>query len=213
MTPLKKDSNSTSKNKKISKEDIGIIISLVTLVLVIFQTFVSQPQSDTKLTQIAAYMQQVASNTYTPKPYLSMEAKCYNLNPSYVKKYFNLDNITESYYMEEYTLTSRGAYASKPWVKITLSPNLVHTAITTIPANSKISEKDEQGSNEEILKTISVSWDNSLAPDNEVKILILYNATFTDKLKKNSIALDYGSMEIGTFRNYLNCNGFDIYSE
>jgi len=186
------------------------ILTLLTFIFVAYQTFISGPSAENKL-------QQIALNTYTPKPYLSSEGNCYIMDSQFVKKYFKLDeNISGNYYVDEYILRSGGTYASKPWIRITLPKNIMHLSVASEPPAPFLEkqEKDWQGN---INKIISISWDNlNLAPGNEVKVRILYNdagKTTYENLKSMSRNFNYGYIESGEYYGNLYCGGFEIFQD
>ncbi len=183
---------------------IGVFIGILTLILVGYQTFISQPNTDRTL-------QQIASNTFAPKPIIYGSAQCYLMEPDDIQKYLSL-NYTKSYYGDVFTLHVTGAAsASNPWMKIMIPEGIEYYSITNIPEGTQTINKEilNDGGKQTL---ITVSWNKLFPPESNAYVVILYDREYSDALISKPIYYFSGSTETTGYTIGLNCYSTKLFT-
>ncbi len=179
------------------------ILTIATLLILIYSTFYSQP-STSMVTQ--QKLDQIAINTYSPKPFLTGTASCYIMEPKDINTYFSL-NDSNSYYAEIYSIHNTGVTANNPWIKIVLSKELEYVDIKSIPEGLP-PIKGEIAYDQ---KPVTVSWDTRIPPEGDVRIILLYDKKYSDLLKRTMRTFTFGSEQSSGYYMASLCNNIDIF--
>lgn len=183
---------------------LSFIFSLLSFLVIAYQVFIVEPETQNLL-------ESIDENTYTPKPQLVSKSECYIIEPSDVEKYFGLSNVTRSYYLDQFILSSSVTYANEPWIRVVVPSGLDYVDVTTIPSVSHSVKVEEDAS-----KIISIPFESlNLAPGDEIRIMIIYERAFLDKLMEEYRSFNFGSREASGNYNYLRCkyDGFKLLEE
>jgi len=194
-------------NKKSWKNDRNIqiailVISLLILVLT-FINFIGQGN-------INDLLRSIARNTYSPNPYLNINANCYTMEQDLVQKYFG-DSANYAGYVDVFELDVTNTLGTNPWIKITLPKGLYPTNITSIPEANIERSRDEYEKDREV---ISIQWEKEIGPATDaVRLIVLYDKNDLDKLENQIRVYSYGISESGESRNSVGCYNIKIFTD
>ena len=174
-------------------------ISIITLIILIYSAFYAQPIANENL-QMGLF--QIAENTYSPKPNLYVSSQCYILTENDVNNFFS-DNYSDNYYADVLTLEVSNTYAENPWINVQLPEELEYINIKSIP-DGKHKIRDETNNKQ---NTISITWDTNIPPNEDVKLIILYDKKYLNILNTEQRGYSFGSKEITySYNRYFDCD-------